>query len=302
MITPMIKQFLNILFLASACCTFSFVTKAAAAMEIHSGSGDFIFAGEQGNTSKPIRVWYYRPSNVSPETPIVFVMHGVNRNGREYRDSWVDLARTRNFLLICPEFSERDYPTRAYQQGNVIDESGHPLPKEKWTYCTIEQLFDFVKGVTYSSSAIYYIYGHSAGAQFVHRLVLLLPKARYARAIAANPGWYTMPNFSDRFPYGLSRTTATKTDLTASLGRDFLLLLGEEDTKTNSENLRQTPKAEAQGKTRLERGHNYYRAAQKAAAELGASFGWKLQTVPGAGHSNRQMEAAAVAALFNAKK
>ena len=34
-----------------------------------------------------------RPRDYSPDTPVLFVHHGVARNGRTYRDYWLDLAR-----------------------------------------------------------------------------------------------------------------------------------------------------------------------------------------------------------------
>src|SRR5271155_4121645 len=46
------------------------------------------------------------------------------------------------------------------------------------------------------TSKTYYLYGHSAGGQFAHRLVLFMPNARYQRVVAANPGYYTMPQFN----------------------------------------------------------------------------------------------------------
>ena len=278
-----------------ACALCSSLT--ADASELRPGSGEFAFGPAEGNRNKSITVWYHRPDDFNARTPIVFVMHGLNRNGREYRDSWVEQARSRKFLLVCPEFGAQDYPTRAFQQGNVVDAAGRAVSREQWTYSTIEHLFDFVKKTTGSAATNYHLYGHSAGGQFVQRLVLVMPNARYARAIAANPGWYTMPVFDVRYPYGLQQTGVTKADVASSFRRDFVLLLGEEDT--GSENLRQTPEAMAQGKTRIERGQNYYAAARKAAATLGVPCAWKLKTIPGAGHSNRQMAATAAAVLFD---
>lgn len=60
----------------------------------------------------------------------------------------------------------------------------------------------------------YVIYGHSAGGQFSHRLcyfegMMSAGHPEYPRiekALIANPGWYTMPDTSMYYPYGLDRT------------------------------------------------------------------------------------------------
>ena len=37
----------------------------------------------------------------------------------------------------------------------------------------------------------------------MHRLIFFVPDARYVRAVTANSGWYTMPKFEVKYPYGL---------------------------------------------------------------------------------------------------
>ena len=41
---------------------------------------------------RPLVLHAARPREYQAATPIVFVHHGVNRNGREYRDYWLDLV------------------------------------------------------------------------------------------------------------------------------------------------------------------------------------------------------------------
>jgi hypothetical protein len=77
-----------------------------------------------------------------------------------------------------------------------------------------------------------------------------------------------------------------------------VLLLGDRDTNANDHEMRQAPQAKAQGATRFERGHNFFKEAQKRAAELKCAFTWRLEVVRGAQHSNRQMSRAASAVLM----
>jgi poly(3-hydroxybutyrate) depolymerase len=269
------------------------VASASGAEQIAPGRGSFQFSDEKGSPDKPITVWTYAPANVRPGSPVVFVMHGVQRNGQKYRDDWIPHADRRGFLLIVPEFAERHYSTEAYQRGNMVDEKGKPVDPSKWTFAVIEHLFDRVKEMSGNTSSGYYIYGHSAGAQFVHRFVQFMPSARYIRAIAANPGYYTMPDLSTAFPYGLKNTLATEESIAQALSRDFVLMLGERDTDRNDPNLRKTPEADAQGLVRFQRGQNFYKQAKEMAVRLSATFSWKLLTVPNVGHSDKQMSAVA---------
>ena len=132
----------------------------------------------------------------------------------------------------------------------------------------------------------------------MHRFVLSLPDARYSRAVAANPGWYTMPSFDIKFPYGLKGSPVTETSLRKSLGRDVVILLGDRDTNPHDPEMRQKAEAKEQGATRFERGHNFFKEAGNRAAELKCAFSWRLQVVRGAQHSNRQMSRAGAAALM----
>lgn len=274
------------------------VAPAAAVEAISAGSGSFQFADQLGNHDKPITVWTFAPQKLRADSPIVFVMHGARRNGSEYRDQWIEHAEQQGFLLIVPEFAEQSYPSEAYQLGNMFDAKGRPIDASKWTFTAIEHLFDRVKDMTKNTSKRYFIYGHSAGGQFVHRLVLFLPEARFQRAIAANPGWYTMPNLEIAFPYGLRNTTINDAKLKESFSNQLVLLLGDWDVNRDDPSLRKSPGADLQGPNRFVRGKTFFQTAKKLAAKMGGPFAWKQQTVRGAGHSDKQMSKAAAAALF----
>ena len=141
----------------------------------------------------------------------------------------------------------------------------------------------------------YTLFGHSAGSQFAHRFLYYVPDARVNRAILANAGWYTMPDFDVAYPYGLKDAGVPEEVLPGYLARDVVVLLGDADISRDDENLRKTPEADRQGHHRYERGHNFYLLAKTRAESLGVDFGWRLQEVPGAIHSNAGMTPAAAA-------
>jgi poly(3-hydroxybutyrate) depolymerase len=267
--------------------------------KVQAGAGAFAFTPDVARPLHKLKVWTYRPDGFGPNNPIVFVMHGVRRNGENYRDAWIPLSRARSFLLVVPEFPKDEYPGEAYQRGNITDRAGKPVPPERWTFNVIEKLFDHVKTLTESKAEKYYLYGHSAGGQFVQRFVLFMPEARYARAIAANPGYYTFPIQNVNYPYGLKGTPVANQLDPVVFARDFVLLLGAEDTNQGDPNLRKTPEADAQGLTRFARGINYFQTATRVAETAHVKFNWRLVTVAGVGHSNTKMAPSAARELFS---
>jgi len=271
---------------------------ADAADKLPEGAARIVFVDQLGNADKPLTLWTFTPKKLNARSPIVIVLHGLRRNGQQYRDQWIEHAEKRNFLLVVPEFAESSYPNDAYQRGNMFDQAGRPVDQAKWAFTAIEHVFDHIKHLAGNTSERYFLYGHSAGGQVVQRLVLFLPNARYQRAIAANPGFYTMPD-DGAYPYGLRGTMANDKTPKESFRRDFVLLLGERDTNRDDPNLRKTPEADAQGLNRFERGQNYFRICGDKARALATEFSWRKRTVPGAGHSDQQMSNATAAILFS---
>lgn len=275
------------------------VSSAGPAIKISPGSGSFSFVDAKGDPSKQITVYTYLPARLEAEAArIVFVMHGHNKNASGYRDSWIEYAEKYGFMVVAPLFDALQWPRGAYSYASVMTEKGKPRNEALWSFSVVEHLFDAIKQATGNKSRTYFLYGHSEGGQFVHRLVLFLPNARYAKAVAANPGWYTMPTFDVKFPYGLRGSPVTKTSLQKSLGREFILMLGDRDTDPNHTQLRRTPKAMVQGAHRFQRGQNYMKEARSRSTELQCAFRWQLRVVPGAAHQNTKMSRFAAAALM----
>jgi len=246
------------------------------------------------------KVYLTRPAGLTSDRPIVFVMHGVRRNADEYRDQWHELAKEHNFLLVVPEFSDRQFPgSKSYNLGNVFDASGKVQPKAAWSYSAIESVFEQVRRRYGMSARGYALYGHSAGAQFVHRFLFHVPKARVTQVVAANAGWYTMPVFNIDFPYGLRNSVVSSGDLAAALQLPVTILLGEQDIDPQHRSLNRAPEALAQGPHRFARGQAFFDTAAGAATRLGVPLSWQLITVPGADHDNRLMAPAAIPWLLH---
>jgi gamma-glutamyltranspeptidase/glutathione hydrolase len=267
----------------------------ARAGEYMPGRNDFEFDAWQG---PPIKVRLFVPDDATPETPVVFVMHGWSRDLERYFADWSALGGEHGFIAVVPHFPVDDFPlAEHYNMGHVFDvQSGELRPQLTWTFAAIEPLFDEVVAKLGSVQTEYTLFGHSAGSQFVHRFLYYMPDARVRRYLAANAGWYTMPDFDIDYPYGMGDAALDEQALVTAFGKDVVLLLGREDIDHNDPSLRNSPEAKRQGPNRFARGHAMYDAAESKAKEVGADFNWKLVIVDDAGHVNAEM--ARVASLL----
>ena len=256
--------------------------------------GSFVFDGLLGNPAPPITVWYRRPLKVEPGTRIVFLMHGSSRTGKEARDLGDVYADRHNFILLAPEFSEQNYPGDAYAFANMLGRNGELLPVTKWAFATIERVFDRVRQEFRLSADSYDIVGHSAGGQFVHRMVLFASHLRFRRAVASSPGRYALPKMSESFPYGFKGTALDSSTLTRALARDFVLVLGDKDT---DDRVRET-EAMSQGGNRFARGLRFFATATEEASALKVPLAWRLRIVHGLDHSPRPAVQAAFEELL----
>lgn len=264
---------------------------------ISEGAGMIVVPLPKSAPVKEINVWYYRPSAAENDAPIVFVMHGVGRNADGYRDSWIASAETGGFILLVPEFTKQAFPSSwEYNLGNVMTRSGFLNAREEWSFSIIESVFDQIVGSNDLKASRYDLFGHSAGSQFVHRFVFFMPAARVRTAVAANAGWYTLPDLDVDYPYGMRGTSLDMDHLNQALSQDLIILLGTADNDPNGRHLRKTPEAMAQGAHRLARGENFFNRTKKTATSINDTFNWRLEYAAGIGHSNRQI--APVAARF----
>ena len=191
--------------------------------------------------------------------------------------------------------TQKQFPRESgYNFGNMVDALGQPKPPAEWAWQSIERIFDAVRLSTKSTRATYSIYGHSAGAQFVHRMAMFADKPRFDAAIAANAGWYTLPVVDQAFPYGLANAPIDAARMRANFSRPMLILLGDKDVDPNHASLRRDAASDLQGTYRFARGQNFFRVASEDAKRQGVPLAWKLEIVPDVAHDSAGMTSAAV--------
>jgi len=272
---------------------------AAAATSIPSGKWSFAFTDAKGRGAEaPMRVYTYRPKKCDEKCPLQFVLHGLNRNASSYRDYWEVAADNYGLVIVAPEFDKVHWKGQeGYNLGNVEN-----ADREKWSYSVIEHLFDEVR----DGRTEYRIFGHSAGGQFVHRMMFFLPNNRAAMVVAANPGWYMMPEWRkdrpvDAYPYSFVGAKVGEPELRKALERRFALMVGEKDTDPNAKNLDNAEGAKKQGAGRLERGENFFKAATAAAKDLGVKMNWEFMEIPDTAHSGSKMSKYAADVIYGKK-
>src|SRR4051812_15032996 len=282
---------------AGALLVLAAAMPAAAAMILAPGESRFEFVDAKGQPERPITVHAYRPAACDARCPLVIVMAGVRRNALDYLRFWKASADRYRLVVVAPEFSKQHWPkAAAYNLGDI---AAHPADASKWSYSGIEHLFDEVG----QGRPGYVLFGHSAGGQFVHRMALFLPGARATMMVAANPGWYTMPEWRvDRaahpYPYSLVGAPAGEAGLKQALQRPLTLMLGTRDVDAHDHDLNHSAGADAEGPDRFSRGQAFFTAAQRAARDTDASFAWRLVEVPGVAHEGAAMSRAAAHLLF----
>lgn len=249
-----------------------------------------------------VPVFYVAPNRINKDTRLVVVMHGRKRNAEEYRDQWVDYAKELNLVVIVPEFSEDKFPgVHTYNYGNVFNADGQKQSIESRLFSLIEPLVKESLNRFKVRSDHWGIYGHGAGAHFVHRYVIHNPQSSYTLAIAANLGWYLTMTDKD-WPFGLNKSGISDTMLKDAFNKYFLLMLGMSDVSTKPN----TPyvasifdKVTDQGKHRLERGRNFFNGVLMKSKELDTFLKWGLVEVPTKdGHSNTKQMVPFAAELF----
>ncbi|HYZ23289.1 MAG TPA: alpha/beta hydrolase [Rhodopila sp.] len=246
---------------------------------------------------RPLLLHAARPAGWHPGMPVLLVHHGVARNGGDYRDYW--MPHGEGILVIAIEFPQTSFPEYlCYNFGNLHAADGTPHPRERWTYGIGPRLFRRLLAQGLTTVPRYGLFGHSAGGQYVHRMLSFGYRDHVAVAISANAGTYAMPDLSIDWPWGLGSVPTD--DLAPILSFPLTIMAGTEDTKITGRFFPKGPKSMRQGPNRFARAHAYFQRGQQAAATLGIRCAWRLIEVPGVGHDGRRMSDAAATVVRHA--
>ena len=274
---------------------------AQASTPVPNGKWSFVWTDAKGDAAKPVRVYTYRPRACDTTCPMVIVLHGMSRNASDYRDYWELLADHYKVLVVAPQFDKESWKgTEGYNLGGIGNGE-----RQKTVFAAVEHLFDEMR----DGQASYVLFGHSAGGQVAHRMALLFPENRASVIVAANSGWYTMPDFrqekvTNPFPFSLVNApggAGTGDALRKALARKLVVMVGENDNDPDADNMSKSDGALKEGATRLDRAETFFKTATTAANDLGVKLNWDLIEVPGVAHDGSSMSKAAAEAVLGKK-
>ena len=230
------------------------------------------------------------------------MQHGASRNGAEYCEAWIPAAERNGLLIVAITFLKEAWPAAlTYNNGYVLDEDGNLRQRESWSQAIPGRVFALLRegGITQRDKG--YLWGHSAGGQFDHRLLATQSHDIFEAVGAANPGWFTLPTLDLQYPDGLGGTGLTRDDIVRFLGYRFVIFSGDQDIDGTAENFPRHESAMAQGPNRFARAQFYIDRGRAEAAKLGVPCRWGRVVVPEVAHEGMRMSAFAGDYWFGAK-
>lgn len=240
------------------------------------GNFDFLLK----NKTK-IKVFYSLPEEINSNTRLIVIIHDENRNGKEFRDQWIQKANELNLVIISPEFLEEEFSGEfGFDYGNIFDQSH--LKTNNSIYNNLNCLVNTTFSKFNLQSTSWGIYGYGAGANFVHRMVLHNPEINYRLAIAANSDRY-LTLTSAEWPFGLKNSSISEKNLKQSLSKYLLVMLDRNDTLTKPKATLEAvhfDKLTVQGLNRLDRGRNFFKGSIRKAKELEVFLKWGMVEIP----------------------
>lgn len=257
--------------------------------------GTSALAGETGSSMSrvmadgmEIKVFTYRPVTCTKPS-VLFVLHGLNRKAEGVRNKAIDISEAACLMVFAPLFDKDRFPNWRYHRAGVVRD-GIVQPQSRWTVSVLVALLSHAQRVVGNPNAKLYLFGHSAGAQFLSRIIAYTPLPAAERIVIANPSAHVVPFLREPAPYGFGGVlpaAQAETRLREYLASPITIYLGQEDTR--EKNLVNSPAAARQGANRLQRGRNVFHEARALAQRHNWKFGWTLVEAVGVGHSSGGM-------------
>lgn len=263
---------------------------------------NFVNASEIKKTTfaywaKPdVEILYITPNAINEDTEVIFVIHGNSRNADDYLSAWIPLVQNKNVIIAAPNFDKKNFRyffllESAESNGTINERS------DSYVNTSISLFFNYFKSRFALNANTYKMFGHSAGAQFTHRYMLLSNDQRISDTVIANAGWYTFLN-GEQYPYGIKDTPIEISDshIRWFMSNKTSLLIGSIDTNLN--NVNSSAGAQKQGITRVDRADNYFKSLIDISDKKEIPFRWSYKVINNVGHDYQKMTPIAASILL----
>ena len=219
----------------------------------------------------------YIPSSGAESAPVMVSVHGISRNAHEQAHVFSPYCERFGAVLVVPRFTPEMH--RDYQR---LGRAGRGERAD----LALQRYLNEVAKLTGADVSQIYLFGFSGGAQFAHRYAMAHPH-RVAKAIIAAAGWYTFPDHTERYPYGIRsnrKLKGVRFNPEEFLRVPIEVLVGSHDIGTA--NLRSTEKTvKQQGETRKERAERWVAVMQESALNYNLKPVTSLTVVDHVDHS-----------------
>ena len=238
--------------------------------------------------NKPdIEIYYISPNVIDENTKVIFVIHGNTRNAEDYLSEWRPYIAKKNVIVVAPKFTKESFKYFALLE---MAQSSGKVNRDESEYInnSISLIFNFIKSKFSLNTQTYSMFGHSAGAQFTHRYMLLSHDKRISSAVIANAGWYTFISTAE-FPYGIKNAPIkiSSDHIRWYTASKVNLLIGSDDVGFKS--LNTSKGAQIQGINRYERANNYFNTLIKEAEKNNYVLRWNFKVLDDIDHDYKKI-------------
>lgn len=234
-----------------------------------------------------VEIFYITPEIINKDTKVIFVIHGNSRNAEDYLSAWIPHVTNKNVIVAAPQFRKIDF--RYFFLLEMAESSGKVnSDKDEYINNSISLFFNYLKSKFSLSTETYSMFGHSAGAQFTHRYMLLSMDNRISNTVIANAGWYTFIT-DDEFPYGINNSpiNISNEQIKWFMSKKANLLIGSDDIGFKSVN--SSKGANLQGLTRVDRAANYFDSLIMNAESRGYALRWNYRVLERVDHDFKKV-------------
>lgn len=248
---------------------------------------------------------------VPDKTPknILVIAHGMLSKkdkasdvAKKYISRWVKYADKHGVLLIAPVFDTPRFGNLGGGFGGYRNLFGKYISADDF----VNNLVSRYSSQTSTGSKRFYLYGHSAGGQFVNRYVVTHPN-KIINAVISAAGRYSYPTTSSKWPYGAGSVSKNlqwedgsknRVSITKSL-RNYALAASKVSIVIGSKDIKSQPKRPAHsGNTRIEIANSWARSMNQNAKSYGLNGVVKVNVIQGIGHSSSELTPYCANALF----